>query len=66
MVPAFYPVSYTHLVSHTTSLAVPDILAELTVLPELAATAPMNGLLLQAVGRALFGEVAYDRIIPIT
>lgn len=54
------------MVSHTTSLAVPDILAELTVLPELAATAPMNRLLLQAVGRALFGEVAYDRIIPIT
>ena len=54
------------MVSHTTSLAVPDILAGQTVFPDLAATAPMNRLLLKAVGQALFGSAGYDRIVPIT
>lgn len=54
------------MVSRITALAVPDILAGRTVLPDLLETAPMNRLLLGAVGRALFGAVQRDTIIPIT
>ncbi len=54
------------MVSRITALAVPDILAGRTVLPDLFATAPMNRLLIGAVGRALYGAVQRDTIIPIT
>lgn len=54
------------MVSRITALAVPDILDGRTVLPDLFATASMNRLLLDAVGRALFGTVQRDTIIPIT
>lgn len=54
------------MVSRITALAVPDILAGRTVLPDLFATASMNRLLLGAAGRALYGTVQRDTIIPIT
>lgn len=54
------------MVSRITARAVPDILARRTVLPDLLATASMNRLLLGAVGRALYGAVQRDTIIPIT
>lgn len=54
------------MVSRITARAVPDILAGRTVLPDLIATAPMNRLLLDAAGRALFGTVRRETRIPIT
>lgn len=54
------------MVSRISTLAVPDILAGQTVLPDLAATASMNRLMIEAAGRALFGVVKRNLIVPIT
>jgi predicted dehydrogenase len=54
------------MVSRITTLAVPDILAGETILPDLFETASMNRMLLDSVGRALYETVAPDKIIPIT
>ncbi|MDO8877147.1 MAG: Gfo/Idh/MocA family oxidoreductase [Pseudolabrys sp.] len=54
------------MVSRTTALAVPQIMAGKTVLPTLAETAEANRLLLRAMGAAMFGAYADDREVPVT
>lgn len=56
----------TPMVSRITMRAIPDILAGTTPLPRLAATVPMNRLLLRALGKAMLGSFAPDSIVPIT
>ncbi|WP_337996586.1 Gfo/Idh/MocA family protein [Oleispirillum naphthae] len=54
------------MVSRITSLAIPDILDDRTLLPSLAATAKMNRLLLRVLGPALGFRDGPDQTIPIT
>jgi len=54
------------MVSRTTALAVPQIVAGQTVLPTLAETADANRLLLRAMGAAMVGGHEDDRAVPVT
>lgn len=54
------------MVSRTTALAVPQIMAGKTVLPTLVETAEANRLLLRAMGVAMFVAYEDDREVPVT